>query len=271
MARIQWDKLGEREFETGVDRGVFYHGSIAGGVPWNGLVSVTERVNGGEISQNYVDGQVYYNQIGATDYRATIEAFTYPDAFESVIGSGYSGALSFENQPIDSEFVLSYRTLLGNDTQQLAYGYKIHIIYNCKAVPTDTVLTTVGATVDPANLSWDIVARPPVGSNFYGYKPTAHLVWDSTRTQRHKTEELERILYGDGSNNPRPPTIDELNAINRWGEALKINPVPSTGLSPLTYMGGEDLYGDVSRGLYKKHANSRLVATSTPGLNKLGV
>lgn len=271
MAEIKWDIVGEKLFEAGIDRGVFYHGSIAGGVPWNGLVSVTEKLNGGEITPHYIDGYLYHNEVGATDYRGTIEAFTYPDAFESVIGSSYDGGLSFENQPINSHFALSYRTLIGNDTEGIEHGYKIHIIYNCLAIPTDIASPTIGATVDPLNLSWDIVSRPPLGSNFYGHRPTAHVVWDSTRTQPHKTAEVERILYGDSSTNPRVPTTTELNDINHWGDALKINPNYSSGISPLTYTGGADLYGDVSRGIYKKHADSRLVATATPGINKLGV
>lgn len=271
MAEIKWDDLSARKFEVGVDRGVFYHSSVAGGVPWNGLISVTEKLNGGEVSQNYIDGLIYYNEVGMTDYRGLIEAFTYPSAFENVIGSSYDGGLSFENQPINSHFSLSYRTLIGNDTEQLSYGYKIHMLYNCLAVPTDIASPTIGATVDPLNLTWDILARPPLNSDFYGRRPTAHLVWDSTRTQDHKTTELEDILYGRAGSNPRMPTIFELDAINHWGDALKINANYSTGISPLTYMGGADLYGDVSRGIYKKHADSRLVATATPGINKLGV
>lgn len=270
MARIQWDKLGERGYEAGVDRGVFYHGSVAGGVPWNGLISVTERLNGGEIQPHYIDGYLYHNSIAPTDYRGLIEAFTYPEAFESVIGSSYDGGLSFENQPIDQAFELSYRTLLGNDTEFLDHGYKIHMIYNCLAVPTDTASATVGATVDPANLSWDIVARPPVGVNFYGHKPTAHLVWDSTRTDDHKTQELEDILYGRSGVSPRMPSIDELNGINNWGDALHIEP-RSSGIADLLYIGSGDLKGDVSKGIYTKHADSRLVATATPGFFKLGV
>lgn len=269
MAKIKWNSLSARKFEVGVDRGVFYHSSVSGGVPWNGLISVTEKLNGGEISPNYIDGYLYHNEIGPTDYRGLIEAFTYPNAFESVIGSDYEGALSFENQPINSLFSLSYRTLIGNDTEGTSFGYKIHMIYNCLAVPTDISSPTLGATVDPLNLSWDIVARPPSGL-FFGRKPTAHMVWDSTRTQPHKTAELERILYGASGTSPRMPTISELNNINHWGDALKINPNYSSGISPLTYNGGADLYGDVSRGIYKKHADSRLVATATPGINKLG-
>lgn len=270
MAEVKWDALSARKFEVGVDRGVFYHSSVAGGVPWNGLISVTEKLNGGEITPYYIDGYLYYNKIGPTDYRGLIEAFTYPNAFESVIGSSYDGGLSFENQPIESEFSLSYRTLIGNDTEGTSYGYKIHMIYNCLAVPTDIASATLGATVDPLNLSWDIVARPPVGASFFGHKPTAHLVWDTTRTDDYKTEALEDILYGRGGSNPRLPSIDELNGLNHWGDALHIEP-RSSGIADLLYVGSGDLKGDVSRGIYTKHADSRLVAAATPGFFTLGV
>ena len=49
---LVWDKVGERLFETGVDRGVLYVPNAAGvydtGVAWNGLTTVTESPSGAE-------------------------------------------------------------------------------------------------------------------------------------------------------------------------------------------------------------------------------
>ncbi len=42
MTRLVWDQLGDRVYETGLDRGVLYF-TDGGGVPWNGLTSVEER------------------------------------------------------------------------------------------------------------------------------------------------------------------------------------------------------------------------------------
>lgn len=270
MTRINWDKTGEKRYEAGVDRGVFYHGSVAGGVPWNGLISIDEVPNGGEVTPHYIDGYLYLNEVSATDFKAVLEAFTYPEAFESVNGSSYSGGLSYENQDITSLFALSYRTMLGNDTKLTLFGYKIHMIYNCTATPRKGAHATIGNPTDPSNFTWDLVARPPVGANFYGHRPTAHIVWDSSRTEKYKTDELERILYGDSGVKPRMPSLDELEGINNWGDALHIDEKPATGLSNLLYLGSGDLRGDVTRGLYTKHPDSRLVPASTPGFFKLG-
>ena len=50
MARLVWDKTGERFYETGVDRGVLYPiqegGVYSKGVAWNGLTAVTESPSG---------------------------------------------------------------------------------------------------------------------------------------------------------------------------------------------------------------------------------
>ena len=51
MAKLVWDKTGERFYETGVDHGVLYpysEGTYQAGVAWNGLVNVTESSSGAE-------------------------------------------------------------------------------------------------------------------------------------------------------------------------------------------------------------------------------
>lgn len=45
MGKLSWDGVGERIYETGVDHAVLYVTDEDGygrGVPWNGLISVTE-------------------------------------------------------------------------------------------------------------------------------------------------------------------------------------------------------------------------------------
>jgi len=76
--RLEWDKVGERIYETGVDRGVLYeptNGVYASGVAWNGLTTVTESPSGAEASPQYADNIKYLNLISAEEFGATIEAF----------------------------------------------------------------------------------------------------------------------------------------------------------------------------------------------------
>ena len=59
MSRIEWDKAGEKFYETGVDRGVLYpqnsDGTYAQGVGWNGLTSVNQSPSGGDANDLYAD------------------------------------------------------------------------------------------------------------------------------------------------------------------------------------------------------------------------
>ena len=53
MAAIIWDKIGERYYETGVDRGVLYtydneSNAYNEGVAWNGLTTVNSTPSGAE-------------------------------------------------------------------------------------------------------------------------------------------------------------------------------------------------------------------------------
>ncbi len=52
MAKLFWDNVGERFYETGVDHGVLYlpdsSGTYVTGVAWNGLTSVSETPSGAE-------------------------------------------------------------------------------------------------------------------------------------------------------------------------------------------------------------------------------
>lgn len=264
MAKLQWDKIGERLFEAGVDRGVLYRSGKVG-VPWNGLVSISENPSGGTVNPYYIDGVKYYNEATGHEYHATLEAFTYPDDFAYVNGSVADGGLIFEEQDREN-FGLTYRTMVGNDLEGTDYGYKIHMIYNAIASPTKSPNTTLTRSVDPNNFSWDITATPEFVE---GRKPTAHFIFDSTKSPAYKVEELESILYGSSGKNPRLPTTEELLGLNSWGEALHIEPRTS-GVADLLYVGSGDLKGNVTRGIYTKHADSRLVAAATPGFFKLG-
>src|SRR5690348_9482434 len=85
MTKLTWDGVGDRLYETGVDHGVLYipdeDGVYATGVPWNGLVTVTESPSGAESTPQFADNIKYLNLISAEEFAATIEAFTYPDEF----------------------------------------------------------------------------------------------------------------------------------------------------------------------------------------------
>lgn len=205
MPRIDWDAVGTRFFEAGVDRGVLFTAGNPG-VPWTGLVSVDEKPNGGTSVAYYIDGQKYLNVSSSEEYAATLEAFTYPDEFYPC--DGYASAdtgLFVTSQPRQS-FGFAYRTMVGNDISPTA-AYKIHIVYNALAAPSDRSNGTITESLSTANFSWELTATP---EELSGFSPSAHLIVDTRTAHPGAVSDVEDILYGTDSTEARLPTLDEL-------------------------------------------------------------
>ena len=82
MATLVWDSIGERYYETGVDKGVLYipnNGIYDMGYAWNGLTTVTESPSGADATPLYADNIKYLNLISVEEFGGTIEAYTYPE------------------------------------------------------------------------------------------------------------------------------------------------------------------------------------------------
>ena len=214
MPKIVWDKTGERFYETGVDRGVLYPqdntGAYPEGVAWNGLTAVTESPSGAEPTPLYADNIKYLNLMSAEEFEATIEAYTYPDEFAACDGSAELTPGVRIGQQDRSAFGLSYRTLVGNDTDGESHGYKIHLIYGALAAPSDKGYQTINDTPDAITFSWSISTTPvPVE----GFKPTASLEIDSRTVESAKLKALEDILYGTVEGEARLPLPNEVLTI----------------------------------------------------------
>ena len=212
MAALIWDKTGERYFETGVDHGVLYpqkaDGTYDDGVVWNGLTAVTESPDGAEPNDLYADNIKYASLRSAETFGATIEAYTYPEEFAECDGSAAMSTGVYIGQQTRKPFGFSYRTLVGNDTAtDTDDGYKLHIIYNATASPSEKNYETVNDSPDAITMSWEIDTTPvPVT----GKKPTATITIDSTKCDATKLKTLEDILYGTATKNaylPQPDTI----------------------------------------------------------------
>lgn len=208
MTRIDWNTTGTRFFEAGVDRGVLYVDSESG-VPWTGLISVDETPTGGEATAYYLDGVKYLNMASSEEFEATIKAYTYPAEFGLCDGTAQLRPGLFVSQQRRKVFGFTYRTLLGNDLND-EMGYKIHLVYNALATPTQKTNATRGSSSDASDFSWKITTRPMALS---GYKRTAHLVVDSRYTDPISLDEIERALYGTDDDPPRLPDFDEMIAL----------------------------------------------------------
>lgn len=221
MSKIVWDKTGERLYETGVKNGVLYlqtNGVYNNGVAWNGLTAVTESPSGAEATALYADDMKYLNLYSAEEFGATIEAYTYPDEFAECDGSKELVDGVVIGQQTRKVFGLCYRTVIGNDTDGEAYGYKLHIIYGAMASPSEKAYATINDSPEAITFSWEVTTTPV---NVTGAKPTASVVIDSTKADPTKLAALETILYGkdpttDGGSDgvdPRLPLPDELKTL----------------------------------------------------------
>ena len=183
MAKLVWDSTGEHLYETGVRKGVLYlldeeEGNYPEGVAWNGLTAVTESPSGAEATAIYADDIKYLNLYSAEEFGATIEAYTYPDEFAQCDGSAELVTGAEIGQQSRKTFGLCYRTAVGNDVSAEDYGYKIHIIYGCKASPSEKAYQTINDSPEAITFSWELSTTPVAVT---GFKPTATVVIDSTK------------------------------------------------------------------------------------------
>ena len=214
MAKLVWDQAGQKFFETGVSNGVLYvsdgQGGYLKGVAWNGLTSVAENPSGAESNPVYADNIKYLNIISAEEFGATIEAYTYPDEFMECDGSAQVVAGVNIGQQARKSFGISYRTRIGNDVAGDNLGYKIHVIYNCQAAPSGKTYSTVNESPEAITFSWEVTTTPvPVE----GFRPTATVVFDSTKLDAEKMTAVEKALYGGTDSEPGLPSIEELLAL----------------------------------------------------------
>lgn len=224
MAKLKWDQTGERLYETGVKNGVLFPMGTAGaygaGVAWNGLTAVTESPSGAEATALYADDIKYLELMSNEEFGATIEAYTYPDEFAECDGSAeVAEGVKIGQQPRKT-FGLCYKTTLGNDTEGNDHGYKLHLVYGCKAAPSEKAYATINDSPEAITFSWEITTTPVAVADHGGksYKPTAHLEIDSTKVTPTKLAALEAIIYGKdpttfGGNDgvdPKLPLPDEV-------------------------------------------------------------
>lgn len=218
MAKLQWDKSGERYFETGVDHGIVFpktgeNNTYATGVAWNGLTEVSESPEGGEAEAIYADNIKYLNLMSNEDFAGSITAYTFPDEFYPCDGCVKTSTGVVVTAQKRKAFGLIYRTKIGNDEDQ-DLAYKYHVVWNCMVTPSDRTHTTVNDTPEAEELSWDFTTTPEAFvTNAATYKPTAHMVIDTRYTTENGLAAfLAKIEGTDGQSGSSPtmPTPDEV-------------------------------------------------------------
>lgn len=196
MPRLNWDQTGERFFELGVEKGVLYpasNGAYPKGVAWNGLTAVTESPSGAEPTALYADNIKYGSLLSNEEFGCTIEAYTYPDEFGACNGEAELAPGVSVGQQKRNTFGFSYVTKIGNDTDGVDHGYKLHLVYGATATPSEKSNNTINESPEVNPMSWEITTTP---IKVPGMKPAAHICIDSTKVDNVKLKALEDILYG---------------------------------------------------------------------------
>jgi hypothetical protein len=210
MSKLVWDAVGERYYETGVKKGVLYvmeAGAYTKGVAWNGLTAVTESPSGAEATPLYADDTKYLNLISNEEFGGTIEAYTYPDEFKACNGEAELLAGVTLGQQARKSFGFCYRTVLGNDTDENEYGYKLHLVYGAKAAVSEKAYATINDSPEAITFSWEFTTTP---IEVEGFKPTSIVTIDSTKIEPEKLALLEAKLYGSESEEPALPLPSEI-------------------------------------------------------------
>jgi hypothetical protein len=216
MTALVWDETGKHFYETAVSKGVFYDSSGIG-TSWNGLTSIEENVSN-SVQPIYFDGIKFNDIVTNGDFSGILKAWTFPDEFlpyEGIIEE--QTGFFIADQPT-SRFGLSYQTKLGNDIEGLEYGYKIHLLYNLTALPSQRIYQTLTQDVSPLEFEWTITGIPESIEN---YRPTVHVIFDSTKLDSWLLEDLEGIIYGDEDSDAYLPPLKGLATfIRKWDRLI---------------------------------------------------
>lgn len=221
MAEIEWNSVGNRRYEIGIDRGVLYIPDDNVAVPWNGITAVSE-VSDSTVEPLYYNGVKYYDYVSRGDFKGSIRAYTYPEEFEifdGVLKSPANG-IYITGQIPTSTFHLSYRTMIGNDIDGVNKGYKIHVLYNLTAKPSNKSYSTLGGKAESAfEFAWDLTSVPVDAFNL---RPTSHIIFDTTQMHEIAIYEVERTLYGTSDTVPRILSIDEFEEMTSVAADIEI-------------------------------------------------
>lgn len=192
--RATWDALTERKYSSGISQGMLYLDDGTG-VPWSGLISVTETGDG-EQESFYFDGTRYFSRSLRSTLSGKITAFTYPDELEPYIG--VSGVTTTQLRRPCS---ISYRTKT-----------ELRIIYNVLFAPSQRDYETVTETINPLALDWDFTTQPV---KIPGGRPSSQVVILLDYSDPGAVSDLETILYGTDDipgPDPNDPTDDIIGA-----------------------------------------------------------
>ena len=210
--KLSWDNTGERLWSTGIESTALYPMDLVTktypkGVAWNGVTSISESPSGAESNPKYADNIKYADVISKEDYAATIEAFMSPKEFDACDGAAEIIPGLTVRQQMRVPFGLAYKTKVGNDVENEDFGYVLHLVYACKAAPSERPHQTINEAIELESLSWALSTTP---EKIPGKKPSAVMEIYSKTIDQAKLTAFETILFGSDAAAARLPLPAEV-------------------------------------------------------------
>ena len=136
-----------------------------------------------------------------------------PPEFDKYNGEAEVAAGMTVGQQDRGVFGIAYTTIKGNDTLGSAYGKVIHVLYGCKASPSEQSHSTVNESPEAVNPSYSINTTPvPVTVNGE-QKMTASVKIDSTRMTKKQFQAVFDTIFGSDNKEPSLPMPDDIAKI----------------------------------------------------------
>lgn len=268
MAKLVWDQTSEHLYETGNDHAVVYpynaqSNAYDSGVAWNGITGITESPSGADETALYADNIKYLSLRAAEEYGMTVTAYTYPDEFAELDGSAFAEDLPGVRiyQQARKTFGMSYRTIIGNDTESNDHGYKLHLVYGLTASPSERGYSTVNDSPEAIEFSWEMTGVPVA---ITGYKNSCLITIDSTAfttpEKQAKLKDLEDVLYGTDGGEVTYTAVTPEAGDNPSTEGWYERSGAGTTADPYVYTLSVDTTVDAQKTYYAKHTSEATTA-----------
>jgi hypothetical protein len=195
---LTWNAAADKKFESGLDKGVLYvqdTGAYPLGIAWEGLINVTEKPSGAEITDLWANNAKYSQLVSVETFDCSIEAYTFPTEFLACLGiepdSTDPGVLFGQQSRVP--FGLAYRSYLGSDASGQQANYKLHIVYGLIAQPSEIAHATINDSPEAATFSFEAKSTPAV---LTGSAPVSKITLDESVLTSANLIAIETALYG---------------------------------------------------------------------------
>lgn len=214
----KWHGVGDKRYQTGVDRVALYvkkNGTYGGPKFWNGVTAINEAPSGAEPTKLYADNINYLTLTSKEEFGLTLECYCTPEAFDDCDGTtnllNGSDATGMKiHGTARCEFGLVWRTLTGADNIDepgAGKNFVYHIVYGCKASPSSRDNATVNDSPEAQNPSYEISTTPITDFGFSGtgtnpftnIKELAHIEIDCSKLGDAALTALEAKLFTEAT------------------------------------------------------------------------